>query len=608
MSRRTRLTLFSVLMIVLLACAISVVYIGNQIDRQFSAIEARAEPMSRLAADAVARTLDRAPSLPVPDALIDRDLVAQLRQIMTVSGSILEIAVCDPKSLVLLSTDSSRVLGEPFPVYPDYGELVKSDLREKVRVLRSEKPFDYYELVQWLEAGGQRVASVRVVIYPALMRAAVIEDLKRAGFLSLLSIAMAAFGTLLFSSYAFRPLSQVSQMLDLLARGESLPGDTNSQDPPKQDEFGAVLSKVSLLGQRLGNIDRLLDQLEEAVLVFGQDDQLVVASGATEKFVGRPRVRLLGIKRQEVFPPNSPVGLLLEEIVQANRAVRDLRIQLQPDPGPDAKPLPALLSVDLLGSGEGILKSGGILVRLRDPEARRQIQGQLQTAQRLSAINRVTGGVAHEVKNPLNAMLMHVELARMKLARGDTDIGQQMEIITREILRLDRVVKTFLDFTRPLELKLAEHVLDDLIGGVVDLARPQAVAAGVRIQAELGTPGVRINADNDMLRQAVLNLIVNAIEAMPEGGDLAISTRKGEHGENGLEAEVTISDTGCGIPAERREKIFQLYYTTKQAGSGIGLAMTFRIVQLHDGRIEFTSESGKGTSFMLRFPVASGGR
>ena len=117
-------------------------------------------------------------------------------------------------------------------------------------------------------------------------------------------------------------------------------------------------------------------------------------------------------------------------------------------------------------------RAGGILVRLRDPEAQRKINRELQTADRLAAISRISSGVAHEVKNPLNAILLHVEVARSKLARGDTDVGPQMEIISREILRLDRVVQTFLDFTRPVELKLDNVPMQELVREIVDLARP----------------------------------------------------------------------------------------------------------------------------------------
>jgi hypothetical protein len=194
---------------------------------------------------------------------------------------------------------------------------------------------------------------------------------------------------------------------------------------------------------------------------------------------------------------------------------------------------------------------------------------------------------------------MHVELVRMKLARQDTEVSPQMEIISREILRLDRVVKTFLDFTRPVELHPAEVALDSFVREIVDLAAPQAKAAGIRVLVDADTDAANIRVDTDLMKQALLNVVVNAIQAMPQGGELRI-----ECGVSGEEAEIRISDTGTGIPPELRDKIFRLYYTTKKEGSGIGLAMTFRIVQLHDGAIDFTSEPGKGTTFVLRLPVS----
>jgi len=254
--------------------------------------------------------------------------------------------------------------------------------------------------------------------------------------------------------------------------------------------------------------------------------------------------------------------------------------------------------LESLGSGNNPGRGAGLLVRLRDPEAARQFGRQLQTADRLSAISRITSGVAHEVKNPLNAILMHVEVARMKLARQDTDVAPQMEIISREILRLDRVVKTFLDFTRPVELHLAEVPLDSFVREIVDLAAPQAEAGGIRVSVSVDTEAANIRVDRDLMKQAMLNVVVNAIQAMPQGGELRIECAVREE-----EAEIRIRDTGVGIPPELRDKIFRLYYTTKPEGSGIGLAMTFRIVQLHDGSIDFTSEPGKGTTFVLRLPV-----
>src|SRR5262249_39925635 len=145
-----------------------------------------------------------------------------------------------------------------------------------------------------------------------------------------------------------------------------------------------------------------------------------------------------------------------------------------------------LLSVDLLENVPGAPNAGaGLVVRLGDPEATRKLGRELQTADRLAAISRISGGVAHEVKNPLNAILLHVEVARAKLARGDSDVSQQMEIISREILRLDRVVKTFLDFTRPVELNASTVPLQQFVSELTELARPQAAASGIQMIEEV---------------------------------------------------------------------------------------------------------------------------
>jgi signal transduction histidine kinase len=259
-----------------------------------------------------------------------------------------------------------------------------------------------------------------------------------------------------------------------------------------------------------------------------------------------------------------------------------------------------VLSVDLIENLPGMPMAGsGVLVRLRDPEAQRKLGRQLQTADRLAALSRVSSGVAHEVKNPLNAILLHVEVARAKLSRGDTEIGQQMEIVSREILRLDRVVKTFLDFTRPVELHLKNVSTRDLLAEVADLARPQAESSNIQMQVEQ-EEDAEVRVDHDLIQQALLNLVVNAIEVMPQGGELSLESANNED-----TAEIRISDTGPGIAPELRDKIFRLYFTTKKEGSGIGLAMAFRIVQLHDGTIDFTSEPGKGTTFSIRLPIAT---
>ena len=174
-----------------------------------------------------------------------------------------------------------------------------------------------------------------------------------------------------------------------------------------------------------------------------------------------------------------------------------------------------------------------------------------------------------------------------------------MDIIASEIQRLDRVVKTLVDFTRPIDLKLAETDLHSLVEDVVVLASPEAERLGVHIERISTAETLPVKADADLLKQALLNVVINGIQAMPEGGALNIHL-----GRDNAGAQVQVQDQGQGISPEVRDKIFNLYFTTKEKGSGIGLAMTYRVMQLHNGSVDFLSEPGQGATFRLRLPLS----
>jgi signal transduction histidine kinase len=610
MNLQAKLTLGYVMLAVLMVSVISIVDFANNVQQQFESTLRFADEINPVAAKFVKRTINKT-TKSFREALRDKELYGDLLDLVVDANPILEIAVIDPKnSEVLADTDPTR-LGEIVGPYPDFRQLVKEvGPIGKIKVLYSHTP-QYYQLERKLATpAGETVLWVRVITYPALIRDIMRPAMQQNANVAIVAVIAAICVTFLFSAIAFRPLSQLRQQLDQIASGEYGP-DKPPTSKAATDELSVMASKVNMLGQRLrgaqfevsdlrGNIDRLLQDLEDAVFIFNRDGHLVFASGSVEKFIGREREDLSAKSISDIFPPSTTLGLFISQTAQTGRPIRNRRVPLvgSGEGGPTVAVV--LLSVDLLETLPGGSNPGsGLLIRLRDPEAQRKLNRELQTADRLAAISRVSGGVAHEVKNPLNAILLHVEVAKAKLSRGDTDVEPQMEIISREILRLDRVVKTFLDFTRPVELNLATVPLREFVDEVVELARPQAEAARIRITVEQQVDGVDIRVDRDLLKQAMLNVVVNAMQVMPDGGDLRFESITGED-----TAEIRISDTGPGIPPELRDKIFRLYFTTRKEGSGIGLAMSFRIVQLHDGTIDFTSEPGKGTTFLIRLPIA----
>jgi hypothetical protein len=249
-------------------------------------------------------------------------------------------------------------------------------------------------------------------------------------------------------------------------------------------------------------------------------------------------------------------------------------------------------------------------------------------SRKLVALGRLTAGIAHEVKNPLNAMMIHLELLRTKIRSGalaprpepvsatGAVIGlaeaerepepsaavqgalAHVEIIESEIRRLDEVVQGFLKFTRPEELRLVPVSLPDLFNEIMPVVQPEAQAHNVKVVVDVPASLPAVNGDPSMLRQAFLNLAINSCQAMPNGGTLRLVCAPASDGR----VEIRIEDTGVGIPPEHLQKIFDLYFTTKDHGTGIGLSMVYRIIQMHDGEIEVQSTPGSGTTFRILLP------
>lgn len=259
--------------------------------------------------------------------------------------------------------------------------------------------------------------------------------------------------------------------------------------------------------------------------------------------------------------------------------------------------------LNLLGQKYQGAREDASELRLNVDRLLERMASQLDVATRLSAISRLTGGVAHEIKNPLNAIALRLELLRARLCDPDPEVSGQIDILSKEVLRLDRVVKTFLDFSRPVDVHLEDVDLNALTREVTEFVTPQAKGANIQVEFSAPSEPAWMRGDSDLLKQAVLNLVINAVDAMPQGGRLRVSLERSHAEKAGDKLILEVSDTGPGIPPELRDKVFQLYFTTKLGGSGIGLAMTYRAVQLHNGTISFKSEADRGTTFRLEFPA-----
>jgi PAS domain S-box-containing protein len=324
-------------------------------------------------------------------------------------------------------------------------------------------------------------------------------------------------------------------------------------------------------------------------MLFTRDARVVLVSAAVERFLGRSRGELLGRSVKEIFSPESPLGALMLDAFRLHHSVEQQEIET-----PNGRRVQ--VSIDFIH--EKGTQIGALLI-VRDAESARRIEDEIELSRRISASGRVTRGVAHEVKNPINAIVLHLQLLRNKLQQVDPNTTRHVDIIDSEIHRLDRVVQILVDFTRPRDLHIEDADLRLVLDEVSLLAAPDAAQHGVKLVRELPQEPLPVKVDIDLIKQAILNVVLNGMQAMPDGGTLTVAVHREE------DTIVTeIRDQGAGIPQAVQEKVFELYFTTKKSGSGIGLAQTYQIMQWHYGSVEFDSVEGIGTTFTLRLPLA----
>ena len=246
-----------------------------------------------------------------------------------------------------------------------------------------------------------------------------------------------------------------------------------------------------------------------------------------------------------------------------------------------------------------------VILISRNLEYLSQVQSTVNYSRKLAALSRLSAGVAHEVKNPLNATVIHLELLKEQLGSGShgapAGAMEHVAVIAGQMRRLDEVVQGFLKFIRPEALKLDRVQPDVLIDAIRPIVSAEAERHGIDLRIEVANSLPDVRVDSGMMQQALLNLALNACQAMPDGGHL----RLGASSASGKRVEILCEDTGPGIKPEHLDRIFDLYFTTKKGGSGIGLSMVYRAVQLHDGEIQVQSIPGSGTTFRILLPQAS---
>ena len=614
---RTKLTMVMTGLVLLVAAALSGVYFALLLQQVLDQSEKRAQDIAHSTFVQIRGALRDAeaqgwrPESNSPADIRDyvsyalgssQGLQAQLKA-AAASASIYEVSITDSRGTILASTDDSlrgKIRERRLPL----SQLTHRGFLHQLRVLAG--PPAVYEYEFPFINGNEPFGEVRVAVSTTLLLdREILPIVRKLGTIVLLALLISTVLAAVVSGAALAPLARISEQLDRISAGQyDAPVPEVRGFAGSGDELGQVSRKIKQVGQQLRgvheifstmreNMNSVMAGLEDGLLLFTRDARAVMVSPAAEKFLGAPAGQFLGRRVTEIFPPGHPLhdalhidGDELQEIAaetELKTAEGERRVSV---------------------SVQSIQEDGermGALVTLRDLDSLDSINTQLQVSERLAALGRITAGVAHEVKNPLNSMRLWLENLKESLPEEqDSNAMQAVHVLDKEIDRLDAVVKRFLDFTRPMDVRLEPTQLAELLKEVLDVAQPQMQKANIQVAQLLPIDVPEVYVDRALLKQAVLNLVLNAGESMSGGGQLRLMlSRRGEM------AEITVGDTGKGIPPEHRQKIFQLFFTTRPGGSGIGLASTFRIVQLLNGSIDFTTEVGKGTTFRIELPLAA---
>jgi signal transduction histidine kinase len=548
-----------------------------------------------------------------PRAALQADRgVAAILESSVFSPNVTYAAIADENGIAVAHSDPQAV-GQLMPRQAELKSLLALGTVGQLQAIYSDAG-GMFEVRTPLLIEGRTFGSIRIGVSMLLARRDLVRALVPALYTALIALGLAAFVAGVLARSLLKPVLLLRSGLSRLGRGEF--GVT--LDLPQRDEFGelgsffnTVSAQVSadrhqLAGQK-ATLESLIERFEEAVAFFGPHGELLFANPA---MLPALPPNPIGARASDLLPASHPYRQIVERCLETHGSYGPQSV-LVPVPGQNgalARDEERLVMAHAIDSPEGGQAQSGVMLVARDLASLSEVQSTINLSQRLAALGRLTSGVAHEIKNPLNAMGIHVELIRQQFdaaGHGGRPVDQEaarasLAAIADSLRRLDDVVQVFLKFTRPAELNLQSVSVAEALEHARSIVDAEAKSRGIVVEFTCPRDLPAIRADASMIEQAFLNLALNACQAMPNGGRLRLSASS----VPGRQVQILFEDSGNGIAPEHLDKVFNLYFTTKEGGSGIGLSMVYRTVQLHDGEIEVHSVPRHGTTFKVLLPQA----
>ena len=365
----------------------------------------------------------------------------------------------------------------------------------------------------------------------------------------------------------------------------------NKLDKLGRDQIRSLILDVASENELL---EVVLQSMTDGILVIGKDHEVLLVNKSAERLLpfigGDPHEKKVWDALDD-----REIAQFLRENLEGQERVYDKEFTL------DSSGVMRILSCSIMP----LVLSGkilGNLVHAEDVTDRRGKEARLRRAESLASLTTLAAGVAHEIKNPLGSIGIHIQLIQKELAKngnsGTKSIHNYLDVLNEEVERLNGIVIDFLFAVRPMNISPERNNINSVVHDTIEFVKYELEEANIEVRQELSDRLPRLDLDDKYLKQAILNVIKNAISAMPEGGIMTLRT----HQDSDF-VFLSISDTGTGIKEENVVKIFEPYFTTKEFGSGLGLTVVYKIIKEHGGDISIQTKDGEGTTFTLSFPV-----
>jgi signal transduction histidine kinase len=593
-----------IFVITLLVTSLAIALVAFNVSHLVSSLVSRtgtlADSIALQTANAIETAIVSSPEQAPYDAIRDSPFTRQYSTTaLSGDGTVIALTVRDSSNSAVFSAPATS----GFPLASFDSLRSKSSLMKTVDVLSARTPvYRYSRQVFYRNA---LLGYVDLDLSLERARQEIFQTLLINLLIVLASIAAALFIAVVSARLISTPLRAITSSIEQLEQHHYQLPDAGSAGA-KSNYIDLVAGRIEQIGRQIagdrtelrearGRLNQILTNLRERVLLVNADGEIMLASPGVEELLGA-RGPAEGRMLEDFAGSDHPLVILVRLAIASGESPSHATL-----PGMnDDRSKPLASTVQLIFERGAV---AGALVSLHDRETVAKLESQLDYSERLADFARITSGIAHEVKNPLNAMVIHIELLKEKLERlgpGTSHALPQLEILTSEIQRLDRVVQTFLNFTKPPRMQLRPLDVNQVLEETLALAEAEAQAHSASVKRLFASGLPRVAGDADLLKQAFLNIIINGFQAMEQGGRLEVQTSDADS----RAVRISIRDHGPGIDPEARDRIFQLYYSTRSLGNGIGLAQAYRAIQLHNGRISFETAVGAGTTFHITIPAA----